>query len=52
MLTAMTGNRAAVILAWKGTRDRKRRCPQEGGTMSITSSSQNGSARAGESDAR
>jgi hypothetical protein len=32
----MTGNRASVILAWKGTRDRKRRCPQEGETMSIT----------------
>jgi hypothetical protein len=47
MLAAMTGNRAAVILAWKGTRDRKRRCPQEGGTMSITLS-----ARAGESGAR
>jgi hypothetical protein len=52
MLAAMTGNRAAVILAWKGTRDRKRRRPKEGGTMSITTSSQNGSAQAGESDAR
>jgi hypothetical protein len=36
MLAVMTGNRAVVILAWKGTRDRKRCCSQEGETMSIT----------------
>lgn len=35
MLAAMTANRAAVILAWEGMRHRKRRCSQEGRTMSI-----------------
>jgi hypothetical protein len=36
MLTAMTGNRAAGILAWKDAWHPNRRFPQEGETMSIT----------------